>query len=206
MRGVEDVVLDLEGQTEGKAEAVESDNLRGGRAGGHSAEFERGAQEHAGLGGMDEIKRGLGGLASFGFEVGDLSGNETAGSGGASQLGDEVGGRVTRPGFDLGQNGKCFGKECIAGKHSHPLPEDDVRRGFAAAEFVVVHAGKIIVDERVGVNHFHGASGRERLASGAAAGFGRGAAKERAQTLAAGEEAVAHGAMDGRGFGLRRRN
>jgi hypothetical protein len=76
-----------------------------------------------------------------------------------------------------------------------------VAGGLAATEVVVVERGQIVVDERVGVEHFEG--GRELFdAFGWARGAGNHAggldAEHGAQALASGEDAVAHGAVDGR--------
>ena len=69
---------------------------------------------------------------------------------------------------------------------------------MAAAQVVVVEGGKVIVDERVGVNHL---DGRAEIccAFGEAPGdHARGLhAEDGAEALAAREGAVAHGAMDG---------
>ena len=58
------------------------------------------------------------------------------------------------------------------------------------------------MNERVGVNAFHGAGERHGCGSFAAAGFGRGETKDRAKSFAAGEEAVAHRLVDGGGPGI----
>ena len=52
---------------------------------------------------------------------------------------------------------KCLGLEGVAGQHGRALAEDLVVRRLAAAEIVVVHAGQVVVDERIGVQHLYGA-------------------------------------------------
>jgi hypothetical protein len=86
----------------------------------------------------------------------------------------------------LGQHGEGLGEQSIPSQDSHPLAEDDVGCRFAAAKIVVIHAREVVMDERVGVDHLNGASGGQGLVRGAAAGFGCGAAKNRAQALATG--------------------
>jgi hypothetical protein len=71
-------------------------------------------------------------------------------------------------------------------------------RGFAAAKVVVVQGGEIIVDQRISVNKFERAADVHRailIRSKHPRSFH---AKNRANPLATGENAVAHGAMDGR--------
>ena len=128
---------------------------------------------------MDEIKRGLGRLASFRCQIGDLSGDESAGARGKSQLGDEIGRVVAGERLCRGENGEGLGQQGITGEDCYPLPEHFVRSGFAATEVVVVHARKVIMDERIGMDHFHRARRRKGSTGGACAGFGCGAAEQR---------------------------
>jgi hypothetical protein len=46
---------------------------------------------------------------------------------------------------------KCNGKESIARQHGGCLIEGDMRRRPPPAKVVVVHARKIVMDQRVGV-------------------------------------------------------
>jgi hypothetical protein len=59
---------------------------------------------------------------------------------------------------------KCerFGEQTVAGEDGHAFAEDDVSRRSPAPQRVVVHGREIVVDERVGVDQFDGARGRQR--------------------------------------------
>jgi hypothetical protein len=59
-------------------------------------------------------------------------------------------------------------------------------------EIIVVHAGKVIVHERVGVDAFERAGERERIIDAAATSFGRGEAKNRSQSFPTSEKTVTH--------------
>jgi hypothetical protein len=61
----------------------------------------------------------------------------------------------------------------VAAQNRDRLAEGLVRGGFPPSEIVVVHAGKIIVDEGEGVQHLYGGAGehRIRVAEGPAARF-----------------------------------
>ena len=70
-------------------------------------------------------------------------------------------------------------------------------RGLAAAKIVVVQRGKIVMNQRIGVNEFQRATdvhGPVLLDGKHPRGFH---AQDGTDALAAGENAVAHGAMDG---------
>ena len=149
-----------------------------GSAGAHRPQLERCTQQHAGFRGVDEIKRGLGRLASFRCQIRDLAGDESAGARGTGQFSDEIGRGVTAERLCRGENGEGLGQQGITGEDCYPLPEHFVRSGFAATEVVVVHARKVIVDERIGMDHFHRARRRKGSTGGATAGFGCGAAKQ----------------------------
>ena len=95
----------------------------------------------------------------------------------------------------------------VAGEDGDGFAEGDVAGGMAAAQVVVVERGQVVVDERVGVQHLQrraevgDAGGQLAVAGDHARGFH---AEDRAQAFAAGEDAVAHGAVDGVGQRLGR--
>jgi hypothetical protein len=65
--------------------------------------------------------------------------------------------------------------------------------GELREEVVVVHGGQVVVDQRVRVDHLHRAGRRHDVVHAAADRLGPGNDEDRAQTLAPGEDAVAHG-------------
>ncbi len=148
----------------------------------------------------------------FAFDVHDLAADHAGRKGaGGSYAGADGEGEVVEDGDDGGGRGGEIGDdlegevlEGVAGEDGDGFSEGDVAGGLAAAEVVVVEGGKVVVDKRVGVGHFYGGAqvgGSVRDLAGAgyhARGFH---AEDGAETLAAGEGAVAHGAVDGVGFG-----
>jgi hypothetical protein len=72
-------------------------------------------------------------------------------------------------------------------------PKAFVARGLSAAEIIVVHARKVVVDQRHGVDHLHSASREHGHAFGATDELAGGDAEDGADSLATGKEGVAHG-------------
>ena len=105
-----------------------------------------------------------------------------------------------------------FGLQPVAGEDRDAVAVDDVQRRPAATQRVVVHRRQVVVDQRVGVNQLDGARRRQRESAigvvGRARlprdGVGRGQREQRAQPLAAREDAVAHRLAEERRAGRRR--
>ena len=142
-------------------------------------------------------RRGGGGRADAGADgAGDFLEDVDGGDGGAVEAGDGVEGE---------------GLKGVTGEDGDGVAEDLVAGGLAAAEVVVVEGGQIVVDEGVGVEHFDGGA---ELDGGGLGLNGAGAvlvceapglvAEDGAKAFAAGEDGVAHGAMDGMRGGLGR--
>ena len=80
--------------------------------------------------------------------------------------------------------------------------ENTVIGRASAAEIVIVHAGKVVMDKRVGVDALHGAGGGEGEGFRSSGSPGRGQAEDGAESFSAGQQAVAHGFVDEGGMGL----
>ena len=65
----------------------------------------------------------------------------------------------------------------------------------AAPEIVIIHAGKIIVYQRIGVDAFDGAGEGECVVDVAATSFSRGETEDRPQSFASGKKTVPHRLM-----------
>ena len=95
----------------------------------------------------------------------------------------------------------------VSRQHRQGLAVDLVVGGLAPAKVVVVHAGQVVVDQGVGVDHLHRAGGGHGVIPVKSL-FPRQAGKfqgqHRPQPLAAGEKAVAHGLVKVRPVGLLR--
>ena len=68
-----------------------------------------------------------------------------------------------------------------------------VAGGLAPPDVVVVHAGQVVVDERIGMDELDGAGEREERRPVAAEGFAGREKEERPESLSAGQDRVAHG-------------
>jgi hypothetical protein len=64
--------------------------------------------------------------------------------------------------------------------------------GAAAPEIVVIHARKIIMHQRIGVDAFDGTGQRKRVVDVATTSFSRGKTKDRPQSFASGKKTVPH--------------
>src|SRR6266550_1542281 len=75
-------------------------------------------------------------------------------------------------------------------------------RGAAAPEIVIIHTGKIVVYQRIGVDAFHGAGERKGVIDVAPTSFSRGETQNRSQSFASGKKTVSHRLVERSGFGL----
>jgi len=205
LRHVEHIVHNLEGEARLAAKDGQALHVFGRGPGIHAAGDDADTNERAGLGamnGIDRLRRGPGSLA---LEIEHLAANHTFD--GAGGLGDEAN--------DLHRRGRGAAKlrerliserlQGVARQNGNSLAKDDVAGGLATAQVIVVKRRKIVVNQRVGVQHFNGCT--QVLHSGwqgaVAAQRARGLHGEhRAQALAAGKGAVTDGAMNGTGHGI----
>ena len=81
----------------------------------------------------------------------------------------------------------------------------DVHRGLAAAQDVVVHAGHVVVHQRIGMDHFHRRGDDFQARRIGAGEFARGKGEQRTHALAALERGIAHGLVQARRRVLRAR-
>ena len=223
---VEDVVDDLEGEAGFFAEGAEAGDgivsasrcaMFGYREmsvaeAEEAAGDDAGGDEGSGFCAVDGFDEFGGGCDAFGFDVHDLSADHAGREFGfeiadAAYAGADGERDFAEDGYGGGGwGGKCGdglegeGLEGVAGEDGGGFAEDDVAGGLAAAEVVVVEGGEVVVDEGVGVEHLEGcaevgcACGDFVSAGDHAGGFH---AEDGAEAFAAGEDAVAHGAVDG---------
>ncbi len=143
-----------------------------------------------------------GGEVGIGRKLIFFQGGTDAGADGAGDFFEDVDGGDGRA-VKAGDGVEGESLEGVAGEDGDGVAEDLVAGGLAAAEIVIVEGGKIVVNERVGMEHLDGGAeinggqfgrdGRRAVLAGEAPGF---ETKDGAETLAAGEDAVAHGAMN----------
>ena len=194
---IEDVVDDLKSEAERLAEVGERGEARGRGMGAHGTEADAGGQERGGFAAVDVLQSRAAEFLAFALEVGDLAADEPLAAAGAGEFADERGGGVARRRRGLCEDGKRDGEQRVAGEDGHAFTEDLVRSGPTAAKVVVVHAGEVVVDERVGVDALDRAGGGCGCGDRAAAGFGSREREDGAKAFAAGEERVAHRLVDG---------
>ena len=94
--------------------------------------------------------------------------------------------------FRLACGLECESQQRIAGKERVCLAEFDMARRLAAAHIVVVHAGQIVVDERICVDKLDSARKGQSRFDAAAAHPAKFESQHRADTLAAVFDAVSH--------------
>ena len=199
LRDVENVVDDLKGETERMAEFGEGGQLGRAGVGAHGAEPNAGAEEGSGFVFVNVSQLRACDRLAFGFEIGDLAGDESAAAGAGGDLLEDSAQRVAARGLGAGGNLEGDGEERVARKNGDSFPEGLVASGAAAAEIVIIHARQIVVHERVGMNAFDGAGERQSGFGLATTGLRGGEAEDGTEALAAGEEAVAHRLMNGGG-------
>src|SRR5947199_389404 len=147
---------------------------------------------------MDVLQHFEIGLRVLGLEVYDLAANHAVYSARPPRnFFDDPDPRLSRT-MQPCQNLICLSLQRVSRKNCDCFAKNFVAGGATAAQIVVVQSGKIVVDQRIGMQHFkRGAeiinSGRNRTGNHAACLD----AQNRAQPLAAGEYAVPHGFVNG---------
>ena len=74
--------------------------------------------------------------------------------------------------------------------------------GAAAPEIVIIHTGKIVVYQRIGVDAFDGTGEGKGVINVAATSFSRGETQNRSQSFASGKKTVSHRLVERSGFGI----
>jgi len=202
---VEDVVGDLEGEPDVPPVDVQGFLFGGGGAGEDGPGEEAGAEQGGGLVEMDVVDRGLqpvraqvGGL-SLGHQVRGLAADHPLGS---RRFRDQPDGpergirRNSRR--DAGHEFESQGQQRVARQDRDPFAEHLVVGRFPSAEVVVVHRGKVVVDQRVGVDHLQRAGGRHHHRGLPPAEFGRHQAEDGPEPFPTGEDRITHGLVDDR--------
>ena len=102
---------------------------------------------------MDVLQRLRVGMEVLGLEVHDLAADHAVdGARVARNLGDDGDARLRRA-LQLRQHFVGVSLQRVAGKDGGGLAECLVAGGAAAAQVIIVERGKVVVDERVGVQH-----------------------------------------------------
>lgn len=191
--GVEDVVEDLEGETEVVAELSEGVDFGGAGSGADGTDAAGAGDEAGGFFGVNVEEALFVGGEGFGGEVFDLSANDPGAATGLGKFEDEGVGWMGEGGDGFGHPLTGEGEEGVAGEEGVGFAEANMGGGFATAEIVVVHAGKVVVYEGVGVEGFEGDGRTEGAGRGFPQAFADGEGENAAQAFTAVEAGVAHG-------------
>src|SRR5579862_2393614 len=96
---------------------------------------------------------------SLRHQIDDLSADHSPRAGSAGEDVDEFDFLPISQCSACGKDFKCKSGQIIACKQGMPFWKYAMQSRFSAPKVVVVHAGKIIMDQRIGVDAFQGASG-----------------------------------------------
>ena len=116
-----------------------------------------------------------------------------------------AGGAALRRQLGAQNRAEGLGLQGIARQHGGTLPVDHMVGGHSASQIVVVHAGQIVVDQAVGMQHLHSAGDRQSLFDIAAGNAAEFQDKRWPDAFAARQKAVAHGfrqSLKGKAFRL----
>ena len=191
---VQKVVLNLKRHAQRLRKALARRQLHVGRAGQPQARAHRAAEHVGGLVQMDvrQLLRAAPALP-LARQIRALPRHHARHARRARQRGR---GRHLRGRPAGGQHGlKGQRQQPVPGQNGHAFPVDAMVCGLSPSQVVVVHGGQIVMDEGIGVNHFHRAGPWHRLLPCAARRVAGGQQQHGAQAFAAGHEAVAHGAQ-----------
>ena len=145
-------------------------------------------------------------VTAFAFEIEDLATDEMATAGSDSQLADIGSYIVAARRRCLCEDLESDRKQGVPGEYGNAFAIFDMTCWHTPTQIIVIHARKIVVNERVSVDALHRGSGSERILVVTVTGFGGGQAKNRTQAFTAGEHAVSHRIMDrGRTSACRRK-
>ena len=189
---VEHVVPDLKGKAKGIGEVRGCPELGFASLGGQNAHGAGRHDEGAGLAAVDgqELLAGEG-LALSGH-VQHLAAHHALLPGALGQRAHNLDAHLRR-GVGAGDGGEGRGQKAVAGQHRLGFAIDLVVGEAAAAVVVVVHAGKVVVDEAVGVHHLNGGGKVQGMFPSSAAQAAKFQHQHRPDPLAPGQEAIAHG-------------
>ncbi len=194
---VENVIDDLERQSKGSPEVREGLQAGGACVGAHSSEAEGRGEKRCSLGLVNADELSLGQILALSFKIHDLATNQAPRVSGESQFCHIVPGTISLVLRSLGNDGEGLSENAVSREDRDILTKDNMGRGLASSEIVIVHAWEVVVYQRVGMNQFGRAGRRNRVFPGAAAGLGRREAEDGPEAFAPREDGMAHGAVDG---------
>ncbi len=88
---------------------------------------------------------------------------------------------------------KGHGQQGVPCQDGRSLVKSDMTGRLSPPEIIVVHGGQIVMDQRVGMNHFQGTGGGKGLFRGTADSLGTGQAKDGPESFSSGHQRIGHG-------------
>ncbi len=201
LRDVEDVVDDLERESDVVAEIGQRLELGGSAIGAHAAQANRAAEQCGSFSFVDVFELRGGSFFYVAVEIRHHDGLELQRTGRFRDFQNEFAMPIARPALALRGDFKGLREQRVAREHSDAFAENFVVRRFATAKIVVVHRGQVIVDKRIGMDAFDGAGERQGVFFGTAASFGSGQQNGGAHPFASSEKRVTHRLVNGGGPG-----
>ena len=198
---IEDIIHDLKRQADVAAVRAQSFHLPRVRCPGQTAAASAGGQERSRLGAMNIFQSFRADVLPFGLQIHHLASDHPVDC--ACGVGDLPDNRQARRAGNIGQfrqNLITTSHERIAREDRHGLAKNFVARGHPSAQIVIVQRRKIVVDERVCVNHFDGARKRQQHSSSASHTLPGSQNKNGPDPLASRKHGITHSTVNRRGF------
>ena len=125
-------------------------------------------------------------------DIQHLAANHAQATGTFGQDTDGIAHRFTLQ-FCGGCNGEGICQQCVTGKDSHSFTVDLVVGESATAVIIIIHAGQVVMDQAICMDHFHSCSQGRCLLPVATAQSAKLKSENRPQPLATGKQAILHG-------------
>src|SRR5579872_2219419 len=201
LRHIQYIIYDLKRQTNRFSECPKSFNRVVSRSGIKSAAYYARRDQRGGFRAMNVLQHANVRLAMLSFEIDHLAANHSVdGTGTASYFFDDAHSRCCRA-TQTGQGFVCLGLQRVARQNGDSLAKNFVTCGPSATQIIIVQGGKVVVDERVGMQHLERCAqifnSRWKRSGHHPASF---QTENGPQSFAAGENTVPHGLVNGNGM------
>jgi len=191
---IEDIVGDLEGEAEVVGVITQGEVEFAMGLAQHRARLTGEGEQSAGLHLLQPGDPGNIEIQIVGLKVDHLTADHAERAGGLGQSGDQFTANLgIGMGGGMSQHFEGAGQQGIAGEESGLLIELTMTGRAAPAQIVIIHAGQIIVDQRIAMDHFDRTGDADGGAFGDMEQAGRLHHQEGAQPLAAIEAGITHG-------------
>ena len=176
---IQNIVGDLESQTDAAAECVQPGQGPVGPTSDEGAARNGGRDQGAGLQIVEFLELVGGKHAAFGGDVPHLAFNHAGMAGGPGYQDHDLGPQTRLLALSqglLGQDLKGVGQQRIPRQYGRCFVKGFVAGRFAASQVVIIHGRQIIVNQGIGVDHFQDTSHGHSVFLCVTHGLGRGQA------------------------------